>query len=60
MLADCITGPISKQISHHGIKSVYDSLPDADKPEFERAYKASTHTQPHSTPPPSRCWEGEG
>jgi len=41
MACDSITGPISKQISHHGIKSVYDSLSDDDKPEFERAYKAA-------------------
>jgi ketol-acid reductoisomerase len=41
MAADTITGPISKQISHHGIRSVYEVIPDEDKPEFERAYKAS-------------------
>lgn len=37
MAADSITGPISKQISHHGIRSVYEVIPDEDKPEFERA-----------------------
>jgi len=41
MACESITGPISKQISHHGIKSVYDSLGPDDKIEFERAYAAS-------------------
>ena len=35
MAADTITGPISKQISHHGIRSVYEVIPDEDKPSSD-------------------------
>jgi ketol-acid reductoisomerase len=38
--AESITGPISKTISRHGIKAVYDGLDAAGKAEFERAYAA--------------------
>lgn len=38
--AESITGPISKTISHKGIKAVYDGLDAAGKKEFEQAYKA--------------------
>src|SRR5688572_3872271 len=38
--AESITGPISKTISKHGIKAVYDGLDAAGKAEFERAYAA--------------------
>ncbi len=38
--AESITGPISKTISHKGIKAVYDGLDAAGKAEFEKAYKA--------------------
>jgi ketol-acid reductoisomerase len=44
MACDSITGPISKQISHHGIKSVYDSLSDDDKPEFGAQAVALPHS----------------
>ncbi len=33
-----ITGPISRTISHHGIKAVYDQLDEAGKEVFERIY----------------------
>ncbi|MDH5299594.1 MAG: ketol-acid reductoisomerase, partial [Desulfobulbaceae bacterium] len=33
-----ITGPISKTISHHGIKAVYDQLDGEGKKIFERIY----------------------
>jgi len=36
-----ITGPISKTISHQGIKAVYEQLDDEGKKIFERAYSHS-------------------
>jgi len=38
--AESITGPISKTISHLGIKAVYDGLDAKGKAEFEKAYAA--------------------
>jgi ketol-acid reductoisomerase len=38
--AESITGPISKTISHKGIKAVYEGLDAKGKAEFETAYKA--------------------
>lgn len=39
--AESITGPVSRIISHDGIKAVYDSLAGDDKSKFEAAYVAS-------------------
>lgn len=39
--AECVTGPISKTISHEGILGVYARLDDAGKEVFKRAYDAS-------------------
>jgi len=39
--AEVITGPISEAISKQGILAVYESLDDAGKATFERAYSAS-------------------
>lgn len=39
--AESVTGPISKIISHEGIKAVYDKLEGEDKSKFEAAYVAS-------------------
>ncbi|MDZ7685940.1 MAG: ketol-acid reductoisomerase [Gammaproteobacteria bacterium] len=36
-----VTGPISRIISHEGIKAVYDQLEGDDKSKFEAAYVAS-------------------
>ncbi len=38
---ESITGPISKCISRHGIRALYDNLDDAGKAEFKKAYCAS-------------------
>jgi ketol-acid reductoisomerase len=38
---ECITGNLSQTISKHGIISVYNSLNDSGKKEFEAAYSAS-------------------
>jgi ketol-acid reductoisomerase len=38
---ECITGPITKTISHEGILAVYQKLDDAGKKEFAKAYCAS-------------------
>jgi ketol-acid reductoisomerase len=38
--AESITGPISRTISHKGIKAVYDGLDAKGKTEFENAYEA--------------------
>lgn len=38
---ETITGPISRTISHRGIRAVYEELADSDKAEFARAYAAS-------------------
>lgn len=35
------TGPISHTISHNGIRAVYESLSDSDKPHFQAAYCAA-------------------
>ncbi|MDZ7728290.1 MAG: ketol-acid reductoisomerase [Dehalococcoidia bacterium] len=40
---ESITGPISRTISHHGIRAVYESFSDDDRAIFERAYSASYH-----------------
>ncbi|MCB0961233.1 MAG: hypothetical protein KDB04_17120 [Acidimicrobiales bacterium] len=39
--AECVTGPISKTISHEGILGLYERLDDAGKEVFKRAYDAS-------------------
>ncbi|KAF1322176.1 Ketol-acid reductoisomerase, partial [Globisporangium splendens] len=39
--AECITGPLNTQISHHGIRSVYEQFSGEDAKEFERAYAAA-------------------
>lgn len=39
--AECITGPLNTQISHHGIRSVYEQFDGADKKTFEQAYAAA-------------------
>lgn len=39
--AECVTGPISKTISHEGILGLYARLDDAGKEVFKRAYDAS-------------------
>jgi len=37
--AECLTGPITKTISHRGIKAVYDELPTPEaKKIFKEAY----------------------
>ncbi|MFP4427519.1 MAG: ketol-acid reductoisomerase [Spirochaetaceae bacterium] len=38
---ESVTGPISKTISHEGIKAVYDQLNDEEKRIFETAYSAT-------------------
>jgi len=38
---ECVTGPISKMISRHGILAVYESLSDEEKETFKRAYSAA-------------------
>lgn len=40
---ESITGPISKMVSRHGLLAVYESLDDADKETFRRAYSAAYH-----------------
>jgi ketol-acid reductoisomerase len=40
---ESVTGPISKMISHHGIRAVYESFNEADREMFERAYSAAYH-----------------
>jgi ketol-acid reductoisomerase len=40
---EAITGPISRLISKNGILAVYESLSDADKETFKRAYSAAYH-----------------
>ncbi len=40
---ESITGPISRVVSHHGIKALYESFEPADRETFERAYSASYH-----------------
>eukprot|EP01134_Creolimax_fragrantissima_P002819 CFRG2819T1 len=40
--AECITGPLTQTISHHGIDQVYHTLEsDSDKAAFKKAYTAS-------------------
>ena len=39
--AEAVTGPISKTISRHGIKGVYDILDDKGKDEFRASYCAA-------------------
>lgn len=39
--AECITGPLNTQISHHGIRSVYEQFTGADRETFEKAYAAA-------------------
>ncbi len=41
--ADSITGPISKTISHLGLKEVYQQLDDPEKAAFRKAYNATYH-----------------
>lgn len=38
---EAVTGPISRIISKHGIRAVYDSIPDADRKTFQIAYSAA-------------------
>ncbi len=38
--SESITGPISKTISHDGILAVYEKLPEAQRPAFQRMYNA--------------------
>lgn len=38
---ESITGPISRMISRHGMRAVYESLDDAGKATFARAYSAA-------------------
>lgn len=38
---ESITGPISKTISHHGIKGLYEKLNSADQEAFKKAYNAA-------------------
>ena len=38
---ESITGPISKTISRKGLLAVYESLSDAERADFERAYAAT-------------------
>ncbi len=38
---ECVTGPVSRTISHKGIVAVYEALSDADKKLFEAAYCAA-------------------
>ena len=38
---ESVTGPISRTISHNGIKAVYDGLSSEDKRSFEAAYSAA-------------------
>jgi ketol-acid reductoisomerase len=40
---ESITGPISKMISRHGLLAVYESLDEAGKEVFRRAYSAAYH-----------------
>jgi ketol-acid reductoisomerase len=40
---ESVTGPISKTISHHGIRAVYESFNETDREIFERAYSAAYH-----------------
>lgn len=41
--AESITGPITKIISKNGILSVYETLNEADKETFKKAYSAAYH-----------------
>ena len=38
---ECVTGPLSRTISHDGIKSVYEGLSGDGKQTFERVYNAT-------------------
>jgi ketol-acid reductoisomerase len=40
---ESITGPISRVISRHGLRAVYEALSDDDKATFKRAYAAAYH-----------------
>lgn len=39
--AECITGPLNKMISHHGIRAVHEHFKGGDKKMFETAYRAA-------------------
>ena len=39
--SEAITGPISKTISRDGILAVYEKLPEAERPAFQRMYNAA-------------------
>ena len=41
--AECITGPISKKISHTGIISVYNDMTETEKKKFEEVYAVVYH-----------------
>ncbi len=38
---ESVTGPISRLISKHGMRAVYEALSDDEKPAFKRAYSAA-------------------
>ena len=38
---ECITGPISKMVSQHGLLAVYESLSERDRATFRRAYSVA-------------------
>jgi ketol-acid reductoisomerase len=40
---ESVTGPISRMISRHGIRAVYESFSEEDKETFRRAYSAAYH-----------------
>ena len=39
--AESITGPISRTISHQGVKAVYEQMNDADQETFKQTYNAA-------------------
>ncbi|CEM25462.1 unnamed protein product [Vitrella brassicaformis CCMP3155] len=41
--AECLTGPITKQISKEGLLAVYEGLSEDDRRLFEKAYSATYH-----------------
>ncbi|WP_126578283.1 ketol-acid reductoisomerase [Tengunoibacter tsumagoiensis] len=41
--AESVTGPLSKTISKHGLRAVYEGLNDQDKETFKKAYTAAYH-----------------
>jgi ketol-acid reductoisomerase len=41
--AESITGPISRLVSRHGLRAVYESLEDGEKETFRRAFTLAYH-----------------